>query len=196
MKTREQLFEENMKIAYKVAHNFIQKLNLYNEEEDVFQEALIGLWKATESYDESKKIKFSTFAYKYCTTALYNISVTSSTKNEREKMKRNDKPFVKVSMEDKVPGSEKLKFKNSIVQKYTYDTIDDTVLNTDTEYFMNNFLTDKEKEILTLKLNDMNGNEIATKLEMTPQRVSNIMKQIRKKWGRWYDKKEKSSYGE
>lgn len=58
--TREELFKNNIEIAFKIANKYAKSYS--REKEDLHQEALIGLWKATEHFDENRGYAFSTFA--------------------------------------------------------------------------------------------------------------------------------------
>lgn len=56
---RDQIIRQNANLVRSIANKFNP------DDEDVYSEGMIGLIKAIEKFDESKKIKFSTFAYKY-----------------------------------------------------------------------------------------------------------------------------------
>lgn len=58
--TKEEMFNKNTKIAYKIANRYLK--NHSEEIEDIKQVALLGLWKAVLNYN--KKYAFSTLAYK------------------------------------------------------------------------------------------------------------------------------------
>ena len=58
------IFEDNLNLAYYLANKHCGSIDL----DDAIQAALLGLWKATRSYDESKGFKFCTFA----TACIYN----------------------------------------------------------------------------------------------------------------------------
>lgn len=58
--TNEELFNENIKLAYYMAKKYS---NVKIEKEDLIQIALLGLWKAAKSYN-SDKVKFNSYAGK------------------------------------------------------------------------------------------------------------------------------------
>lgn len=58
--TKEEIFNKNINIAYKIANKY--KVNYINEYEDIKQIALIGLWIASDIWDENKGA-FTTIAY-------------------------------------------------------------------------------------------------------------------------------------
>lgn len=55
---QEQLIIDNHNLVYHV----LKKMNLYNQLDEYYDIAIIGLIKAAKGYDETKKIKFTTFA--------------------------------------------------------------------------------------------------------------------------------------
>lgn len=61
--TPEKLFNTNTRLAYKVLSKY---RNAVSETlfEDLKQESLLGLWKAANSFDESKGFAFSTYAFR------------------------------------------------------------------------------------------------------------------------------------
>lgn len=58
--TKEEIFNENINIAYKIANKY--RVNYMNEYEDIKQIALMGLWIASDIWDENKGA-FTTIAY-------------------------------------------------------------------------------------------------------------------------------------
>lgn len=57
---QEQLIMDNHNLVYHI----LQKMNLYNQLDEYYDIAVIGLIKAAKNYDETKQINFSTFAGK------------------------------------------------------------------------------------------------------------------------------------
>lgn len=57
---QEQLIMDNHNLVYHI----LQKMNLYNQLDEYYDIAIIGLTKAAKNYDETKQINFSTFAGK------------------------------------------------------------------------------------------------------------------------------------
>ena len=57
--TKEEMFNKNIKIAYKIANRYL--INYANEYEDIKQIALMGLWKAVSTFDNTHA--FSTYGY-------------------------------------------------------------------------------------------------------------------------------------
>ena len=63
-----EIFENNIGLAYMVAHRY---KNYPEEKEDIFQLAYEGLWKAVKKYDKDKS-KFSTYAVRIMTNNINN----------------------------------------------------------------------------------------------------------------------------
>lgn len=75
--TKEELFEKNTLMAYKIANKYRTNYNRYYE--DIKQEALLGLWRACQTYNESTK--FSTYAY-VCIKNTVNMYIRRFRKHE------------------------------------------------------------------------------------------------------------------
>ena len=61
---RLKLYEENKGLAYSLSLKILkknEKLDMWKD--DLIQEALIELWRVTQTYSENKETKFSTYAY-------------------------------------------------------------------------------------------------------------------------------------
>lgn len=58
------LVNENIGLAARIAINRMHTVRSAEDKEDLLQDAYVGLMMATEHYDETKGIKFSTYAYR------------------------------------------------------------------------------------------------------------------------------------
>lgn len=58
------LVEQWEKYAYKLANRY-HRLHMWLDNEDLAQEALIGIMEAAVKFDSGRGVKFSTFAYRY-----------------------------------------------------------------------------------------------------------------------------------
>lgn len=61
------LFKENLKLVrclVNKSYNKYKPVNFYLEKEDLMQEGLLGLYRATKLYNPERHVKFSTYAYK------------------------------------------------------------------------------------------------------------------------------------
>lgn len=62
--TPKELFDKNQKLVGFCFKKYIGNYSL-SDYEDVIQEGMLGLWQAAVRFDESKGVKFNTFAVKY-----------------------------------------------------------------------------------------------------------------------------------
>lgn len=76
--TNEELFLNNIKLAYKVASRYL--INYSSEYEDIKQVALLGLWKAVLTY--KKTCAISTYAYRVITNEI-NYYLRKTKKHNR-----------------------------------------------------------------------------------------------------------------
>ena len=57
-------FDELVVQYQPMIHKIIQSLHIYKDKDEFYQTGLIGLWEATQSFDE-RKGSFSNYAYTY-----------------------------------------------------------------------------------------------------------------------------------
>lgn len=61
---RLKLYEDNKGLAYSLSLEEVNKNErLYMWKDDILQEALLELWRVTNTYNDSRGVKFSTYAY-------------------------------------------------------------------------------------------------------------------------------------
>ncbi len=63
LETKRPLLEENLGLAYSAALEFVQPRKVAVEDTEEYADALEGLWKACETWDESLGNRFSTYAH-------------------------------------------------------------------------------------------------------------------------------------
>ncbi len=98
--TNEEMFEQNMRLAYKLANKYL--VNYAYEIEDIRQMALIGLWKAVLVYD-SQKGKFSTFAVSVILNEINHY--LKKIKKEYQELSLSTIVFDNVTLEDTIQDS-------------------------------------------------------------------------------------------
>lgn len=86
MNEYENLINDNIKLAYKIAWEFNKSLNGLIETEDLKSLCLEGLVKAAKTFDTHKDIKFSTYAY-----PVIKNNVLMHLRNENKSIKNNVK---------------------------------------------------------------------------------------------------------
>lgn len=164
--TNEEMFEKNIKIAYKIANRY--RINYLSEYEDIKQIALLALWKAVLTFNNTNA--FSTYAY----VVISNEINKNLRKKKREKQEISIGTSIttddKLTIEDILQGEdniEKLLEDMSFVDKIRY-------LNTIQ-------FTDREKEVLILSKRGYKQQEIAERLHISQAQVSRIQRRLKDK---------------
>lgn len=150
----ETLFHENIKLVYWLIKKYYPQ---YIYDDDVTQCGMIGLWKASKSYDPEKS-KFATYAGK---CILNEIGIHFRKENKQ-------KQSVCVSLDELVnisnEGDEVSRY--DLIQDYTQLFCMDTCN-----------LTDIELKILHLKSKGYNDTEIGNQLNLSQSYVCRIRNQ-------------------
>lgn len=105
---QEQLIMDNHNLVYHI----LQKMNLYNQLDEYYDIAVIGLIKAAKNYDATKQINFSTFAGK----CIRNEILLYLRQQQSNRLKANyntislektvfDENGKKILLIDKIPGN-------------------------------------------------------------------------------------------
>lgn len=140
---------------------------------DLFQEGLIGLNAAINNYKEQKNIKFSTFAF-ICIKRKIFTAVKNASRKKYSIL--NESYSLDYQLEDN---------KNSLsdfVYSSEISAEDLLVGKEDTERFnrrINEELTDLEKQVYELKINDFSYEEIADTLDKTYKAIESALFRIR-----------------
>lgn len=177
MKTKEEvekLVEENIwLVTYVMNKYFGSGVMIHNElRDDIFQEASIGLFKAAKSFDESKGIKFSTYASKvisnwisrYFTRYIYKHyrnGIISLESNVYESYENEGELSIKDFLEIEESGYEEIAIMSAI--KETSGSIKDI------------------EKIVDLRLQGYLQREIGKKLEISQVQISRRLKRLENK---------------
>lgn len=155
-------FYENEKLVYHVVNRMFPT---FVGNEDVIQEGYLGLWKACDTYDESKGTQFSTYA---CQVIVNDIRMYL-----RKILKTNDILRDAESLDAKV-------FRNPDgYDRYDIYGVDMEWL--DSQEFMKH-LTHRQKRIVCLRIKGCTMRAIADKLHVSYTLVWRELKRIRKVW--------------
>lgn len=163
-------FEKNVGLVYKVFNERFQQYRRY--EDDLIQEGMIGLWKACQSFDESRGVAFSAYAFVcirnemgcYLRKELYrsskSVSIDAVIDEERG-------PATYADMLEATP-------KDTATQELFEEAMD-IIKDTDCA------------EIVQMKLQGMSQVEIARKLSVTEvsisERLHGLYRFVREKMG-------------
>lgn len=154
--TKQQLIEDNMSLVY----SFItKKYPTFINDDDIIQCGMVGLCKAAEKWDKNKG-NFSTFAW-YCIR-------NEICREFKRRMKYRD--VLSLDYEMEIGFGEKCSFGELLVGED-----DVAIVEVD-----NRLLTARQSQILKLAKSGMTYSEIARQLGISTQRVSAVMRKIRK----------------
>lgn len=154
------LFEENKELAYSYVYKSKIKIPGY-ELEDLFQTALLGLWKACKTYDP-KKSKFSTYATNCIRNELFVARRKVISKTRISNFESLDQLIEDADPNDKfTPYVDS--FENAVIEAVDTNMAD---------------LSNEEKAILSLKAY-MSENEIA-KMYESSWKVKKLKKKLRR----------------
>lgn len=136
------------------------------ENEDLYQEGMLGLLSAVYSFDESKGVLFSTYA-----TTLITRKMLSALRTANKKSNLPLDSYISIDEKCDIrsfsPTPEELLIFNEEI---------DAIIS-----FVNNNLSKTEKKVFRLNLLGLSYNEIAEILDCTEKSVDNALQRIRKK---------------
>lgn len=165
---KQKLIEENLKLVYKVAHMF--KNSSYGIEfEELVAIGYEGLVRASNAYDPSKNIKFSTLAF-ICikNTILYELRASRNKFNSTNT----------VSLYSELDGTD-IQLRDIITDPTTSREFD----SAENRALINHIYKqcdDREKKIIDLYLNNYSIKDIACKLGISITWVNKLISNLKK----------------
>lgn len=143
---------------------------------DLVQEGMIGLSEALRDFNNYKDVKLSTFA-SLCIERQISTAITKAGRKKHMVLNEsisydfvsddNHKPLLEYLIEEK-EGNPLEYFVDKEGKKETFEKI-------------RNELTDFEYQVLELKINNFNYNEIAVILDKAPKSIDNALQRIKRK---------------
>jgi len=134
--------------------------------EDLAQEGLLGLLNAISKFDQSKNVKFATFAE----VCINNKMKTAFVKNNKTEL-----PIENISeVQDVVIADNP---ESILLQKERLEEVYNSIIS---------LLSKQEWEILKLFLKDSSYEQIAQQLAISPKSVDNAMQRVRRKLKRMW----------
>lgn len=163
--TNEEMFNKNIKIAYKIANKYLT--NHASEYEDIKQIALMGLWKAVLTFNN--KYAFSTYAYRVISNEinyyLRTVKKNHSTISLKQEIKEN------MILEDVLAD------KNNYIEKLENSLAIENYIS----QIRNSKLKEQEKIVFELSLKGYRQDEIAKIVGYSQPHISRIIKKLRTK---------------
>lgn len=165
------LVEENHNLIY----GFLNQYKL--DDEDFYDLASIGLCKAAMKYNADRKEKFSTFAYTCMNNEVrYYYKYYECAK---KRIPKDDVLSYNLELED---GKEIL---DGIARDADFS--EDSLVYLDFDSFKNT-LADKERTIIEYLESDFKTSEIAKEFNCSHQYISQLKRNIKRKWERYYNR--------
>lgn len=160
---KEQVVLNNQGIVWLV----LKSLNLNPLDEDLFETGIVGVVKAVNTFNPDKNVKFTTYA----TPIIRNEILLSFRKKRIIPVFSLDEPC-------NLGDGEEVSYANMIVdnKKFEEDVIADSMY----EEIMN-FLSDREREIVSLRMDGKTQKEMADICGISQSYVSRIIKAAYKK---------------
>lgn len=163
--TNEEMFNKNINIAYKIANRYL--VNYANEYEDIKQVALMGLWKAVLTFNDTHA--FSTYAYTVISNEincyLRTVKKHYNTISLKQEIKEN------ITLEDILAD------KNNYIEKLENSLdIENYIVQ-----IKNSKLKEKEKIVFELSLRGYKQDKIAKIIGCSQPQVSRLIKKLRKR---------------
>lgn len=137
-------------------------------DEDLFATGVVGLCRAVNGFDESKGIKFNTYAF----WAIRNEILTTFRKKRIIPAFSLDEPC-------ELDNGESVNFFEIIADSKRFD--DEVIVDMQMKQMLST-LSDREKEIISLSMDGKTQREIADICGVSKSQVSRIIKSIYKKW--------------
>lgn len=166
-----ELFNQYKNVVYKIYNDRFTRIPSNEHiKDDIIQEGLIALWKACQNYDESRGIKFITYAYK----GVYNSMMCYASRHHKrercivsiEMSIREDRDGSVMTYSDIIASSD-----NSI-EDYEINDIINQVIST---------MDDTAKIVCNKIREGYSQREIAVMLNTTQPQVSRVLKKLKSK---------------
>lgn len=169
--TNEEMFENNIRIAYKIANRY--KINYLTEYEDIKQIALLGLWKAVLTFKNTHA--FSTYAYPVISNEI-NLY-----------LRKNKKTKLDISINTIIHDN--LTFEDILQDEDNIEKLLEDIEILKINQILNEInITEKERKIYKLIQSGYKQQDVAEKFNMSQCQVSRIQKKIINKVCKEYKK--------
>ncbi len=148
------------------------------EKEDIFQEGMIGLFKAIQSFNLEKQNSFKSFA-NLCVERQLITAIKTSNRQKHQPL--NSYVSLNTSAYDEDEDTSVMDVLDSNTIEDPLDTITKREYYRLVEEKINTSLSDFEKQVLHCYANGESYNKIAEKLNSSAKSIDNAIQRIRKK---------------
>ncbi len=153
------LLERYKPLARKLAQRYFIR---GGDPDDVIQEAMIGLFKAVQSFDGAGVYPFAALAQKSCERSI--IDAVRRADTEKNSFLNDSVPLDEQALADLFPEEEEMEATVEVLLAKWKE-----------------HLSEREFRILELRLQGLSYKEIALRLAVSPKSVDNALQRIRKK---------------
>ena len=165
--TNEEIFNNNVNIAYKIANRYMT--NYYEEKEDIQQIALMELWRCIENWDHVHAL--TTYAY-LCIPRKINIYLRH-VKKKKKNISINTIIYCDIDGNDQTI-LDLIEDPDDCIFKLLDDIDANGVLN-------NIYLTEKEKEVINLRMEGFSQAQVGQIMNLSQAQISRIQIKIKNK---------------
>ncbi len=164
---REKLFHDNIKLAYQ----FSKKYQGYYGREDAIQISLMGFWIACKTFDPSKGIKLSSYAYKVMSNQFFVIN----RKSKKEVVET-------VSLDNIIGDNFNSELINTISDGIDYEDmyLNNIILDSTIKFAKNNLNKTDYSIFEKYFLKNISQMDIAKDLNVSQANISRVILKIRK----------------
>jgi len=167
----EVLLENNRKIIYKIIYDHNLKIGDYMIDEDnLFQEGCIALYKAVFSFEPEKGMSFSSYAYMIVRGHVNNYY--------RDNVKKRNEEFYSI---DSIENPE---YHMSLASTSVSDNPSEYHREREFENKLNRFIETldiEDRQILEMRSNNHSYKDISDRLDINTKRVDNRLRLLRKR---------------
>lgn len=146
----------------------LKSLNQNVLDEDLYSIGIVGLCKAINGFNESKGVKFNTYAVLVIRNEILQTF-----------RKKRITPVFSIDEPCDLGNGESVYFSEMIADNRRFE--EEAIADMQLEKFFS-ILNEREKEIITLSMQDKKQKEIAKICRISQPQVSRIIKSIYKKW--------------
>lgn len=181
---KEVFFNYHINLAHFIARKYE---NTDIEYDDRLQLALIGMWKATLSFEPLKGYKFTTYASR----AMHNEILMALRKTKKKSQINNDiivslhYPIVVDEYKHELTLGDIIPDEKAIID----DHLLASELHEELIYFLDNKCTDKQRYVVIETLHNKSQPQIASELGVSQSDVSKTLRKFRKKFKSFYKEK-------
>lgn len=174
---RQKLVEDNINLVYEVAHRYKYLCRTTVDFDDLVSIGSIGLIKASQTYDDTKNIRFSTLAFICIKNAILREFVNKQYRfNDTNTVSLNSEKYVNDTQDTTIELHETLQdFK-----------MDKELANLDNKILIDGVYekcTERERKVIDLYLEGYTIKDISVKLNCYWMTVNSIIKGLKKYMG-------------